>query len=309
MTADQPADPDAPPELEEEFHRVREGFEDVPSLEQFEILEALASRLEVVVKPAQREGQCIDAVTGSPIDPALAREILELGDVHHWELNAAQAHQAEIVAAIADHADWRSVDTVQRRALSAWHLHYPELTYGTIMHLGPQMARRRLQLHHDLQQRSEPGLTLRPRARQDPADIGGTADDMPEGAAVTPAAVTTPVAGLQSYAASLPAGLYALVDNLDDAVRQKLRADGLQPPDDAAGFMVADPYNTVNTLHELVIGYLDKLELPVPTGGASETIAAVARYNDLDGRSALSVGQIIWFPERKVLQSWLSASH
>lgn len=310
MTADQPADqsvdPDAPPELEDEFHRVREGFDTIPSLEQFEILEALAARLEVVVKPAQRDGVCIDIVTGSHIDVSMARELLELADPHRWELNVAQAHQAEVVAAIGDHADWRALDTVQRRALSAWHLHYPELTYGTIMHLGPQMARERLQLHRDLQNRSEPGLTLRLKASQlpEPTALEQVTDLEPPVPPVdtAPTAATKPA----SVISDVPAGLYCAVDRIDEATRQMLAANGLQPPDDAKGYMAVDPYGLVNSLNEVVMGYLDKLEVPIPTGGVSALVENVARYNDIDRHIELSVGQVIWFPERSVLQSWLS---
>lgn len=295
MTAGQQHSNDTATELETEFHRIRKAFEVVPTFEQFEELEALAARLEVIVKPATRGAACIDMVTGSPVDAGLARELLEVAEPRRWQLDAAQAHQAEIVATIGDNANWRQLDAMQRRALSAWHLQYPSLTYGTITTIGPQMARRRLSLHRCILGRSKPGLTLQVGSRH--IDVGNVE---PEPVAV-PASAPAPTAAARGVALTD----YIVVDRLTDIDLDRLRADGLIPPADARGYIAIDPYGLTNNLHEVVINYLDKLEVATSSEGVHNLLAAVAGYNDMDKDAELREGQIVWFPGKQVLQEWL----
>jgi hypothetical protein len=153
MIPDSNAGTVAPSQLEGEFLHLRAEFDTVPSPEQFVALEVLAARIEVVMRPARKEGACIDSITGQPVDPQLARQLLTLADPRGWMMDAAQAHQADIVASIAPHTSWRALDMVQRRALAYWRLLHPELTYGTVSLLGPASARARLELNAALRER------------------------------------------------------------------------------------------------------------------------------------------------------------
>lgn len=153
MTTDTTAGSVGTSQLEGEFRRIRAEFDTVPSPEQYVRIEALAGRIEVVMRPALHEGVCIDSESSQPVDPQLARQILTLADPRGWMLDAAQTHQAEIVAAVAPHTSWRSLDSTQRRALAYWRLLHPEFTYGTIATFGPPSARARLELNRSLRER------------------------------------------------------------------------------------------------------------------------------------------------------------
>ncbi len=55
-----------------------------------------------------------------------------------------QRTQAEMVAAIPEGANWRSLSPVQRRAMVGWRTQHPELTYANLMAEGPSNARQSL---------------------------------------------------------------------------------------------------------------------------------------------------------------------
>lgn len=146
MTADKTDAAGRPSDLEGEFATVRAQFDTVPAPADFRALRRLAGRIDVVVHVARQNGRCTDSLTGQAVDPAVARELLELADPLAWQLDAAQLHQAEVVAAIPAHATWRTLTVAQRRALAAWRLLHPELTYGNVLRLGRETAKARLDL-------------------------------------------------------------------------------------------------------------------------------------------------------------------
>lgn len=386
-----------PSRFEEEFRRVHDAVDVVPTPQQFAALATLAERVEVTVHVSQHEGVCRDSKTGEVIDTATAALAVEAADPRPWLLDAAEVHQAQVIAAIPERAEWRSLTSVQRRTLTAWRLRYPDLTYGNVLKLGRKFAAARLDLHAALVAR-EHGIRLTseeapqiPAAAPEPVrdvydipvsvtvnyaavpvvsepggddDASGTielpattsapddADDTVEndGAAAAAETVETESRGLSEHideieeavelayesgreqeprteeletsgdddeasdlppprpaTAPPPNAVYAAVDRIDLDTLEAVAAEGIHPPVEARGFIRIDPYGTANTLNEIVIAYIGKLELQVTQESAFTLCEKVARFNRfrMDDREELPVGLYIWFPGRETIEDWL----
>jgi len=302
--------------LEAAYRQLLAGPDAVPTPRQFIELEALAARLEVTVQPAQHKGTCIDRQTGRAVDPEIAAELLWRADRQAWQLDAAEVHQAEVVAGISAHTGWRSLSMVQRRALASWRQRYPGLTYGTLLEEAPEQARRRLELHGWLadgalpESLPEPDLEMDEPEELESTDVQESQDEQVE-TEVTPQAVIEPPADVPeahpTAKGPAPNAMYAEAGTIDEEILTAAAAEGIVPPEGAHGFIRIDPYGMANRLNDVVISYFDKAELDVPRGGMRQLAEKVAGFNGLglEPETELPVGQYVWFPSRQQLLDWV----